>query len=179
MKICPFCGLSIGENEYKCWYCDADLKDIEKTSEKMFQAFKELPDDVNNIIGAYGRLLDEMGQQKDSKLLQPISSLPYSKDKIEKALKDALEISKYKTMRKLLEMVLARLEDFLPDEEVPEDPDKNFRSWLSKKDWEDPDMKDFLVMILTQNFIEEYGDNAEQKAKEFLKDLQKQYSEPQ
>jgi hypothetical protein len=173
MKTCPFCGLSIGDNEYKCWYCDADLKDIEKTSERMFQAFKELPDDVNGIIGAYGKLLDEVGLEKDAKLLQPISRLPYPKTKIEKALKDALQIAKFKTMNKLLQMILARLEDFIPDEEVPKDPDENFKSWLGKKDWEDPEMRDFLVMVLTQNFIKEYGDNAEQKVQEFIRDLQK------
>ena len=179
MKTCPFCGLFIGDSGYKCWYCDADLKDIENTSERMFQAFKELPDDVNDIIGAYGKLLDEMGQEKDAKPLQPVSRLPYPKAKIEKALKNALKIAKYKPMKKLLEMVLSRLEDFIPDKEVPEDPNENFKSWLSKKDWKDSDMRDFLVMILTQNFAKEYGDNAEQKIQEFLKDLQKQHSGPQ
>lgn len=179
MKTCPFCGLSIGDNEYKCWCCDADLKDIEKTSKKMFQAFKELPHDINDIIGAYGKLLDEVGQEKEAKLLQPLSRLPHPKATIEKALKDALQIAKFKTMNKLLQMILARLEDFIPDEEVPKDPDENFKSWLSRKDWNDPDTKDFLVMVLTQNFIEEYGDDAEQKVQEFIRDLQGQHSGPQ
>jgi len=179
MKTCPFCGLSIGDNEDKCWYCDADLKDMQKTHERMLQAFQELPDDVNDIIGAYGKLLDEVEQEKGATLLQPLSRLPYPKTKIEKALKSALEIAKYKTMKKLLKMVLARLEDFIPDAEVPKDPDENFKSWLSKKDWKNPDMRDLLVMILAQNFIKEYGDNAGQKIQEFLRDLQNQYSGPE
>jgi len=72
-------------------------------------------------------------------------------------------------MKKLLKIVLARLEGFIPDEEVPKDPGENFKSWLSKKDWKNPDTRELLIMILTQNFIKEYGDNAGEKIQEFLR----------
>jgi len=173
MNNCPYCGISIGNGDYRCWYCGADLSNRQNTNEKRLKDFLAFPEEARDIIGEYGNLLDEMGEEEDAKLLCPISKLPYPKTKIENALKIALGIAKDKTLKKQLEMVMVRLEDFIPDDEVPEDPDDNFKSWLSRKDWTDPKMRDFLAMILTQHFIKEYGDNAEQKVQEFIRDFQK------
>jgi len=174
MKTCPYCEASIGESDRKCWYCDADLKGGQDTDDSMLQAFLALPKEVSDIVGGYGTLLNEMGREKKCKLLRPLSKLPYPKKKIERALKTALEIAKDETLKNQLELVLVCLEDFIPDDEVPEDPDENFKSWVSRKNWKDPKASKLLARVLNQPFIiKEYGANAEKKAQEFLRDLQK------
>jgi hypothetical protein len=115
-----------------------------------------------------------MGREKKYKLLRPLSKLPYPKKKIERALKTALGIAKDQTLKDQLELVLVCLEDFIPDVSVPEDPDENFKSWVSRKNWKDPKTSKLLARILNQPFIiKEYGDDAEKKAQEILRDLQK------
>ncbi len=173
MKECPHCGISVSESDDKCWYCSADLKNRQKTSDSTLQDFLAFPEEVADIIGEYGNLLDEMGREKSGKLLRPISSLPYPKEKIEKALKTGLGVAKDETLRNLLETALVNLEDFIPDDEVPEDPDENLRAWLGRKNWEDPKTRDLLEMALTRLFIKKYGDKAEQKVQEFLEDCKK------
>jgi len=172
MKKCPYCGISVGDSDAKCWYCNADLKNRQNTNESTLQDVLAIPEEAMDIIGEYGNLLDEMGREKSRKLLRPMSSLPYPRKKIEKALKTALEIAKDETLRNQLEIVLVCLEDFIPDDEVLEDPDENFKSWVSRKDWKNPKVRDLLAMTLTKHFIKEYGDNAEQKVEEFFRDLQ-------
>lgn len=40
-------------------------------------------------------------------------------------------------------------------------------------DWKKPEVKEILAMTLPRFFIEKYGDNAEQKAQEFLNNFKK------
>jgi hypothetical protein len=174
MKTCPYCQVAIGESDRKCWYCDADLKGSQDTDASVLQDFLALPKEVSDIVGEYGTLLNEIGREKKVKLLRPLSKLPYPKKKIERALKTALEIAKGETLKNQLELILVCLEDFIPDNKVPEDPDENFKSWVRRKNWKDPKASKLLARVLNQPFIiKEYGDNAEKKAQEILRDLQK------
>lgn len=174
MKTCPHCQVAIGELDRKCWYCDADLAGGQDTDASKLQDFLALPKEISDIVGQYGTLLNEMGREKKGKLLRPLSKLPYPKKKIGRALKTALEIAKDKALKNQLELVLVCLEDFIPDDEVPEDPDENFKSWVSRKNWKDPKASKLLARVLDQPFIiKEYGGNAGKKAQEILRDLQK------
>jgi len=175
MKTCPYCQVSIGESDRKCWYCDAYLKGGKDTDASKLQDFLALPKEVRDIVGGYGTLLNEMGREKKCKLLRPLSKLPYPKKKIERALKTALGIAKDETLKNQLELVLVCLEDFIPDDKVPEDPDENFKSWVGRKNWKDPKARKLLARVLNQPFIiKEYGGNAGKKAQEILRDLQKE-----
>lgn len=92
-----------------------------------------IPRDVMDIIGDYGRVLENLGSK--GRLLQlnppgspkafsgvPVSLLPHPKEKIENALKTALEIAKDQEMRSSLKHVLIALKLFIPDGEIPKDP---------------------------------------------------------
>ncbi len=120
-------------------------------------------------------MLDEMGRDQDPRLLRPLSRLPYPREEIQGALKTALGIAKDETLRNQLETALIFLEDFIPDHEVPQDPDENLNSWLGRKDWKNPKTRDLLAVILTKIFIEEYGDRAQQKVEEFLEERKGRY----
>lgn len=170
MKECPYCGVSVGGSDSRCWHCDADLQDREKTDEGMLQDFLAFPEEVSDIIGEYGLLLDKMGREHNPRLLRPLSGLPYPKEEIEAALTTALGIAKNETLRNRLETALLFLDDFIPDDEVPQDADENLESWLSRKDWQNPQARDLLAMTLAKIFIEEYGDKAVQKLEEFMED---------
>jgi hypothetical protein len=174
MKTCPYCQASIGESDRKCWYCDTNLKGGQDTDDSMLQAFLALPKEISDIVGGYGTLLNEMGREKKVKLLRPLSKLPHPKKKIERALKTALGIVKDENLKNQLELVSVCLEDFIPDVEVPEDPDENFKSWVSRKNWKDPKASKLLARVLNQPFIiKEYGGNAEKKVQKILRDLEK------
>jgi hypothetical protein len=84
----------------------------------------KLPDDVMQIIGEYGKVL-----AKDQRLVRPISLLPYPKDIIKKAIETALQYAEDREIRRHLHAVLFALDDFVPDEKVPDDPEENFKAW--------------------------------------------------
>lgn len=169
----PYCGISVSESGRKCRYCNAGLKNGQDTDASMLQDFLAFPDEISDIVGEYGNLLDEMIREKSGKLLRPLSELPNPKEDIEKAHKTALEIAKDETLKNQLERALIYLEDFIPDDEVPEDPDENLKSWLSGTNWKNPKLEEILAITLIKHFIKEYGDNAKQKVQEFLSDLRK------
>jgi len=132
-----------------------------------------IPHEEMDIIGDYGKILENLPAKESSKLLHPLSLLPDPKDKIEKALKRALGIAQDKEIRSHLETALIALGDFIPDDEVPEDPEENMKVWLSRKDWKNPKARELLTITLTKMFVKKYGENAEQKLEEFLRDLKK------
>lgn len=84
----------------------------------------QIPDDAMQIIGEYGKTLAE-----DQRLLHPISLLPYPKDTIKKAIETALKCAEDREMRQHLHVVLFALDDFVPDEKVPQDPEENTKAW--------------------------------------------------
>jgi len=129
-----------------------------------------------DIIGAYGEMLGKHEEEEQIRLLFPQSELPYPKQKIELALNRALKIAKDENLIVHLETVLVCLEDFIPDDEVPEHSDEHFDEhfglWISRKNWNDPKTKMVLLNAMSRHFVKQYGDDAEQKMEEFIKDLQ-------
>jgi len=176
MKTCPHCGVPVSESDPRCWYCDGDLKNDQHIDTPVLQDFLRFPEEVRDIIGEYGRLLEKLAEEGTGKLLHPISELPYSKEKIEKALRAALTIAKEKSLRNHLETVLLRLGDFIADDEVPDDPEENLRLWLRSRVWKNSKVAELFARTLTQHFVKEYGDKEEQKVEEFLNDLRKSKS---
>lgn len=136
----------------------------------MLQDAIAIPQEIMSIIGDYGEILENLPPKAGGNLLHPLSLLPHPKDKIEYALKIALGIVRNKKTRNHLETVLVFLEDFIPDDEVPEDPEENMKAWLSRRDWKSPKTRELLEMTLTKIFVEKYVENAEQKLEEFLRD---------
>lgn len=176
MKTCPHCGIPVSKSEPSCWYCGGDLKNDQHIATPVLQDFLRFPEEVRDIIGEYGKLLENLAEEETGKLLRPISELPHSKEKIEKALRAALTTAKDKGLRNHLETVLLRLGDFIPDDEVPDDPEENLRLWVMRKDWIKPKVAELFARTLSQHFVKKYGEKAEQKVEEFLDDLKKSKS---
>lgn len=120
------------------------------------------------IIGDYGGLL---GTGEDSRMLLPLSMLPYPKAKIEHALKTGLKLAKTEAMRDSLESVLLRLDDFVPDAEVPRARDENVREWFRHKNWSDPRLTKYVLIGVRRAFIEKYGtEEGDAKFEQFLRE---------
>lgn len=90
-----------------------------------------IPSDIMDIIGDYGKVLEDLPKEGDNNFFHPISKLPHSKEKIENALNTALKIAKDGQMIKHLKLVLAALKTFIPDDEVQK-ANQNFIKGLSK-----------------------------------------------
>ncbi len=150
---------------------DADLRNGEAIDVSALQDVIAVPEKEMEIIGDYGKTLEELGEVESNKLLKPLSKLPHPKQKIEVTLRKAIGIVKDEKFKLHLERALVFLEDFIPDNEIPEDPDEHLRLWLSRKDWKNPAIRENFADIMTRIFIEKYGDEAPQKTKEFHNDL--------
>ncbi|MBI2623724.1 MAG: hypothetical protein HYW65_04120 [Candidatus Liptonbacteria bacterium] len=100
-------------------------------SQKLKDAIS-MPTDVMSIVGDYGKTLEDLHANEDKRLLHPISGLPHSKEQIEKALKAALKIAKDSALVNHLKIALITLEDFVPDNEVPQNIEDNLRAWAEK-----------------------------------------------
>ena len=173
MEECPHCGATVNSEDKICWYCDSHLGNDDTTNHSISSDLLAIPQRTMDIISDYGMLLDKLAEDKISKPLRPTSILPHPKEKIENALKAALDIVKNQSFRHQLETVLICLEDFIPDIEVPEDTDDNFNLWLSRKDWNNPKTKELLEQTIAKHFTNKYGDNAPEKLEEFMKELRK------
>jgi len=92
------------------------------------------PKEVQEIIQVYGTAL--MANFKTRKLVAPLSSLPYPREQIEGALKEALQITKSEKRKRKINDLLFWLNFFLPQETVPEDQQQNAKLWakLIKED---------------------------------------------
>lgn len=84
----------------------------------------EIPNDAMEVVGAYSKVLAE-----DTRLLKPLSSLPYPRAKIEEALQLALHNARDAEIRRDLERAREALKDFIPNANVPADPDENAKAW--------------------------------------------------
>lgn len=91
-----------------------------------------IPADVMTIIGDYGKILEDLHTNGDKRLLRPISELPHPKEKIERSLKTALKIAKDPALINHLKIALITLEDFVPDNEVPQNAEDNLRAWAER-----------------------------------------------
>lgn len=75
--------------------------------------------DINKVITAYGEVLEKLPPDE---VLHPTSKLPYPKEVIEQCLVSAMRKVKDKERRDQLMAGLTFLNDFIPDEKLPEDP---------------------------------------------------------
>jgi len=85
----------------------------------------EIPPDAMEVVGAYSKVLAE-----DARFLKPLSALPYPKTRIEEALQIAMRNAQDPGIRRNLETALDALKDFIPDENVPADPEENAKAWV-------------------------------------------------
>ena len=99
---------------------------IESTAE----TFLATPIEATSIIGDYGDLLVKLGEERKGRPLHPLSMLPHPKEKIRHALEQALQVAKDEKMKKDLKGGLRVLEDFIPDDEIPEDPKEAAELWF-------------------------------------------------
>lgn len=91
----------------------------------------KIPLEVANIVGNYGKVLEESSNLGN--LLHPLSKLPYPKEKIENALKTALGCVTDEYLSKAYQVALFSLEDFIPDDEVPKNREENKRAWMARR----------------------------------------------
>ena len=85
----------------------------------------EIPSDAMEVVGAYSKVLAE-----DARFLKPLSALPCPKTRIEEALQIAMRNARDPGIRRILETALDALKDFIPDENVPADPNENAKAWF-------------------------------------------------
>ncbi|HKX29346.1 MAG TPA: hypothetical protein VJ302_16740 [Blastocatellia bacterium] len=90
-------------------------------AQSLFSASQEEVD----IVSEYGKLLED-----ESGPLRPISELPYPKETIRLAIENLLVRVQDPVYSRSLRMGLFCLDNFIPDEEVPRDPDENQRKWM-------------------------------------------------
>ena len=93
----------------------------------------EIPSDAMEVVGAYSKVLAE-----DARFLKPLSALPYPKTRIEEALKIAMRNARDPAIRQNLEKALDALKDFIPDENVPADPNENAKAWFVHRSGQRP-----------------------------------------
>jgi hypothetical protein len=86
------------------------------------EEFLRLPDRLTDVITDYSLLLAGFEDENPRRLIRPISLLPHPKDKIEAALREALETVETTDLRSSLEAVFYALHGFVPQEKVPTDP---------------------------------------------------------
>lgn len=88
--------------------------------------------ELEKIIQAYGKALEESSRGKDSHLLIPESKLLYPKEVIRLALKATIETTENEHMKEQLKVWLLFLDDFVPDNEAPQDTKDNLRAWAER-----------------------------------------------
>lgn len=88
---------------------------------------------LEKIIRAYGKVLEELSVDKNARLLMPQSKLPYPKEVIRFALKAVTEITRDEQIKERLKIGLVLLDDFVPDKEVPKDFEENLKVWALRQ----------------------------------------------
>jgi hypothetical protein len=88
----------------------------------------EIPGYAMEVVGAYSKVLAE-----DPRLLRPLSALPYPKTRIEEALQVAMRNASDPGIRRNLDTALEALKDFIPDRDVPTDPEENAKAWFAHR----------------------------------------------
>ena len=88
----------------------------------------EIPSDAMEVVGDYSKVLAE-----DARFLKPLSALPYPKTRIEEALQIAMRNARDPEILRNLETALDALKDFIPDRDVPADPEENTKAWFAHR----------------------------------------------
>lgn len=107
------------------------LQELAKGAECLGVSLKELaaaPARAMEIVGAYGRLLEDAPAQ-----VRPESTLPYPKQVIREALKTALSTLSDAESRRALQTGLSELDAFVPDHEVPQDPNERALEYIRRR----------------------------------------------
>jgi hypothetical protein len=97
-------------------------------STPVLQDMLRIPKECWEIVEKYGEVL---ANQK--RLLKPLSSLPYPKDAIASAIETALSCSSDPELQRHLKDIRFALEDFVPDENLPTDPEKELENWIAHR----------------------------------------------
>jgi hypothetical protein len=87
-----------------------------------------LPEMDVDIVGEYGQVLELVDRP-----LKPISKLPYPKEVIRQALERLIQRTHDAQYKNSLQVGLLCLDDFIPDEQVPEDLEENQMQWLMRR----------------------------------------------
>jgi hypothetical protein len=104
-----------------------DEEEILHSPEKL-RDLLEIPNDAMEVVGAYSAVLAE-----GRRLLKPLSALPYPKTRIEEALQIAMHNARDPGTLRNLEIALDVLKDFIPDSDVPADPEENTKAWFAHR----------------------------------------------
>lgn len=89
----------------------------------------EAGDDAQ-IIRDCGAALEQLGTEGG--LLIPLSRLPHRKERIDKALANAIASARSQKEAEQLRVVRIFLDNFVPDDEVPRDPLENAIAWARR-----------------------------------------------
>ena len=87
-----------------------------------------------DVVRDYGALLERLGSQSNSQMLQPESLLRHPKEEIRNALQNSITATKDKNMKASLRACLSFLDDFVPDAEVPSDSSENIVAWAERRE---------------------------------------------
>jgi hypothetical protein len=130
-----------------------------------------IPSGAMDIIGDFDGLLDKIGQERSAKQSYPISQLPYSKEKIFWALRVTLDVVRDEGFRDHLETLLVHLEDFVADDQIPEDEDEVLELWARGKDWTNPKNWEDFEEGFYRSLVKLHGKDADQKYEEIIEEI--------
>lgn len=87
-----------------------------------------MPQGALQIVGEFGQLMEHTPCQ-----VRPESMLPYPKPVIEKALQTALSTLSDAESQRALQTALSELDAFIPDHEVPQDPNERAIEYIRRR----------------------------------------------
>ncbi len=129
-----------------------------------------VPQDVTDVVGEYGGVLDDLTADRSGSLLFPESALPRPREEIRQALEAALQVAKDGEFRAAFTMGLDRLQDFVPDDEIPSDPWEQVEEWFRRTKWDDRSAATqvLVTMLLTTLLTAKYGAPVGKRFDEYL-----------
>lgn len=102
-----------------------------RAAEELAGDLARLSSDDTEVFGHYGRVLEKAYEAGGP--LFPESKLPYPKGRIRCSLLNALATIRDEEARSGFQKALLALDDFIPDAEVPSDPERNATEWLQRR----------------------------------------------
>jgi len=104
------------------------MREIEREARGLGVSLEQLatiPPETMQVIEAFSRVMEDAPGQ-----VQPESMLPYPKPVIEGALRTALSTLSDAGSQRGLRLALSVLDTFIPDDQVPEDPDERAMEYV-------------------------------------------------
>lgn len=104
--------------------------DVKSAKVDIAASLMGMPSEDLDICGEYGKVLEKIGNEQD--FVFPVSSLPYPKERIKKALEACISKATDEELVKPFRVGLFSLKFFVPDNELPDMNDKEGREklWL-------------------------------------------------